>query len=328
MASKYVSTYERVNNSRRKSIAVVIGFILFFGLIFSLIGLFFGQSNYYYDLYDVLLSVGAGAGLGIIISLIISMVSYRRSGKILAKAAGANEIGRNENPYLYELVDSIAAGAQILPPKVYIIESGEMNAFASGSGGGKSMVAVTRGLLEVLNREELEGVIAHEIAHLKNDDIKFVSLAAALAASMLMILNVFGRGMLYSGRGNRSKSKGYQGGGGRGNAIIFVLAMVLSLIAVIIGPIIVRIMQSAVSKQREFLADASGATIIGYPLGLASALEKIDKYNHQYLEHHETAFSNKSVHALCISQPFAKKVSKLFATHPPIEERVARLKGM
>lgn len=324
MSAKYVSTYERVNKSRNKSIAVVIGFILFFGLIFALIGLFFAQSSYYYDLYDILIYAGAGASLGILISLIISMVSYKRSGKILAKAAGAREISRNENPYLYELVASIAAGAQISPPKVFIIESGEMNAFASGSGGGKSMVAVTRGLLEVLNREELEGVIAHEVAHLKNDDIKFVSLAAALGASLLMILNIFGRSMLYSGRGRRPDSRKSQGS----HAIIAIVAMVFSLIAMIIGPIIVRIMQSAVSKQREFLADASGATIIGYPLGLASALEKIDKYNRGYLANHETAFSNKSVHALCISQPLAKRASRLFATHPPIEERVARLKGM
>ncbi|HZK02648.1 MAG TPA: M48 family metalloprotease [Anaerovoracaceae bacterium] len=326
--SKYVSTYERVNRSRRRSIAVVIGFIMFFGLIFGLIGLYFSQSSYYYDFYDVLYTVAMGAGLGVLISLIISLVTYKRSGKILAKAAGAREISRKENPHLYEAVHSIAAGAQIKPPKVYIIESGEMNAFASGSGGGNSMVAVTRGLLEVLNREELEGVIAHEVAHLKNDDIKFVSLAAALAASMLMILNIFGRSMFYSRRGGRVAVRNSRDSGGRGNAIVIVVAMLLSVIAIVIGPLIVRIMQSAVSKQREFLADASGATIIGYPLGLASALEKIDKHNRRYLEQNETAFINKSVHALCISQPLTKKVSRLFATHPPIEERVSRLKGM
>lgn len=329
MKSNYVSTYDRVNKSRRNSIGVVIGFIIFFALIFGLLGLLYGQSLYYYSSYDLIISIVAGAAAGIIISLIISMVSYRRSGKILAKAAGANEISRNDNPYLYETVSAIAAGAQIKEPKVFIIESGELNAFASGSGGGNSMVAVTRGLLDVLNREELEGVIAHEVAHLKNDDIKFVSLAAALAASMLMILNIFGRGMFYSGRGRQvTSSNNRKGGGGNANAIIFVIAMVLSLIAIIIGPLIVNMMQSAVSKQREFLADASGAAILGYPLGLASALEKIDKYNRGYFNQHESAFTNKSLHALCISQPFTRKASRLFSTHPPIEERIARLKKM
>lgn len=326
MAKNYVSVYERVNHSKRNSILVVIGFIVFFALIFSLIGLFYGQSVYYGDYYDLLLTVLVGAGLGISISLIISIVSYRRSGKILAKAANAVEVKREDNPYLYEMVDAIAAGAQIQPPRVYIIESGEMNAFASGSGGGNSMVAVTRGLLEVLNREELEGVIAHEVAHLKNDDIKFVSLAAALSATLLMILHAFGRGMYFSGRGRRSSSSNSRGGGG--NAIILVVVMLASIIAIVLGPLIVRAMQSAVSKQREFLADASGAAIIGYPLGLASALEKIDQYNRRYLTQHATAFTNESVHALCISQPFTKKVSRLFSTHPPIEERIERLRGM
>lgn len=325
MSSKYVSTFERVNHSRRNSIAVVAGFILFFGFIFALIGLFLGQSTYYYDIYDVLFYVIGGAGLGILISLIISVVSYRRSGKILAKAAGAEPVSRQDNPYLYEVVDAIAAGAQITPPKVYIIESGEMNAFASGSGGGNSMVAVTRGLLKVLNREELEGVVAHEVSHLKNDDIKFVSLAAALAAALLMILNIFGRSMHLTRRGSGSRNS--RSGGG-GNAVILIVVMVLSLLAVILGPLIVRAMQSAVSKQREFLADASGAAIIGYPLGLASALEKIEKYNRSYLEQHESAFTNQSVHALCISRPIAKKVSRLFSTHPPIDERISRLRSM
>jgi len=104
--------------------------------------------------------------------------------------------------------------------------------------------------------------------------------------------------------------------------------MAASIIAIVLGPLIAKAMQSAVSKQREFLADASGAVIIGYPLGLASALEKIDDYNRRYLESHQTAFVNQSVHALCISQPLAKKVSRLFATHPPIEERIKRLREM
>lgn len=304
---------------------VVIGFVLFFGLIFSLLGYNLIGGGYYYSWEDFLVSMVLSGGTGVLIALLISFITYKRSGKILAKAANARKIDKKDSPQLYEMVGALAAGAQITEPDVYIVESGELNAFASGSGGGKSMVAVTRGLLEHLNREELEGVLAHEVSHLKNDDIKMVSLVAALAASMMMILNIFGRSMMFSrGTGMRSSEKNRSGG----NAIIALVAMIFTIFAVILGPIIIRIMQSAVSKQREYLADATGASIIGYPLGLASALEKITKYNNAYFEKNKTAFSNGSLHALCISEPKMQKITQLFSTHPPIKERIARLRSM
>ncbi len=325
MAGKYLSVHEQVNKSRRRSIVVVVGFVIFFGLIFSLIGYYFIGGGYYYSWTDFLISMLLSGGLGVLIALVIAFISYNRSGKILAKAADARKIERRESPMLYEMVGALAAGAQITEPDVYIIESGELNAFASGSGGGKSMVAVTRGLLEQLNREELEGVLSHEVSHLKNDDIKLVSLVAALAASMMMILNIFGRSMMFSrGTSMRSSEKNRSGG----NALIAIMALVLTIFAVVLGPIIIRIMQSAVSKQREYLADASGAAITGYPLGLASALEKIAKYNNAYLENHETALHNGSLHALCISEPKIQKITQMFSTHPPIQDRIERLRNM
>ncbi len=305
---------------------VVVVFIFLFMLLFSIIGYFASGASYYYlSWQEIITAVLGGASIGLLISLSISIFTYRRSGKILAKAANAREIKREENPYLYETVKSIAAGAQINPPKVYIIDSDEMNAFASGTGKSKSMVAVTEGLLNKLNREELEGVIAHEISHLKNNDIKWVSLAAALSATLLMLMHMLRRGWLFSGRGIKGGSRSQKQGG---NPLAVIVLMAVSLVAVVLGPLIARAMQSAVSKQREYLADASGAAIIGYPLGLASALEKIDKYNRGYMENHKTVIDNASIHALCISPPIVKKAAGLFSTHPPIEERIRRLKGM
>ncbi len=319
--SKYISTYDQINNSKRNSIIVVIAYILLFTLLFAFLGYIFSGAGSSYT-NDIIMSVLVGGAIGILISLIVSIYTYRNSGKLLAKAANARELTKEENPFIYETINAIAAGAGINPPRPYIIETDELNAFASGSGGGKSMIAVTSGLIKNLNREELEGVIAHEIAHLKNEDIKFVSLVAALSATLLMIIGMLNRGFMYSGMG-RSRRNQRGGGNPIGNVIIIVIA----LIAMILAPLIVRAMQSAVSQQREFLADSSGAAIIGYPLGLASALEKIESINKAYLANHKSAFTNTSVHALCISQPMAKKLSRLFSTHPPIEERVRRLRG-
>lgn len=326
MSRQYVSIYDRANHSRRNSIIVVMVYILLFMLLFAGIGYFAsGAASYYVTWQDILISVLGGAAIGLLLSLGISLYTYRNSGKILAKAAHAREVVREEDPYLYQTIEAVAVGAQVNPPKAYIIESGEMNAFASGIGTGKSMVAVTRGLLDTLNREELEGVIAHEIAHLKNNDIKWVSLVAALSATLLMLMQMLSRGWFFSGRGGRSGSRNSRQGG---HAIVAAVLMIVAVLAIILGPLIVRAMQSAVSKQREYLADASGAAIIGYPLGLASALEKIDRINKSYLETHKSALDNTSVHALCISPPISKRVANLFSTHPPMEERIRRLRSM
>ena len=331
MSEQYVSNFEYINHSKRNSVFVIFIYILLIAVIFGAIGTLlelYGpaydfpvvQNSGYYG-WEWLFPVLVWACVGILIALIVCAYTYSESGKILAKAADAHEVSRQEEPYLFETVDAIAGGVELKTPAVFVIETPELNAFASGSSRGKSMVAVTRGMLETMNREELEGVIAHEVAHLKNDDIKFVSLAVALSATLLLITRTVSRGVFHSrgGRSNRSS-------GGSGGAAMIVLVIV-AIVIVAITPLLARALQGAVSRQREFLADASGAAIIGYPLGLASALEKISAYNSSYLENHKSSFTNSSVHALCISDPVSKRVSGLFATHPPIEERIRRLRG-
>jgi heat shock protein HtpX len=331
LTKQYVSSYEYIDHSKRNSIFVIFTYVVLFAVVFALLGGilsyftgYYGNNNYNYSvgISEFLIPLLFGGVAGVIISLIICAVTYNRSVTILAKAADAHEVSRQEEPYLFETVDAIAGGVQLSTPQIYVIETPELNAFASGSSSGKSMIAVTRGLLEKMDREELEGVLAHEISHLKNDDIKFVSLAVALSATLLLITSSVGRGFFWGGGGRR---RGSDNGGGNGIAAIVMI--VVAVVVIAITPLLARALQGAVSRQREYLADASGAVILGYPLGLASALEKINAYNASYLESNKSAFKNKSVYALCISDPIARKAAGLFATHPPIEERIRRLRG-
>lgn len=320
MNGKYKSNFTYIDNSKRNSVLVIATYIFLIALIFALlISIFFYAEGAVYTWQDLLYTIGSGAVLGALVALCVCLYTYRKSGEILAKAANAYPVDPKEEPYLFETVDAVSGGVGLTCPSIYIIETSELNAFASGSSRGKSMVAVTRGLLQTLNREELEGVIAHEISHLKNDDIKFVSLAVALSATLLLITSSVRHG-LFTGRrsSNRSDSKG-------GAAL--VVLMLVALVIVVITPLLARALQGAVSRQREFLADASGAAILGYPLGLASALEKIGAVNREQISGGRSAFANSSVHALCISDPTEKRVSGLFATHPPIAERIRRLRG-
>ena|GEM_PF-429203 len=333
MKNGYVSQFEYINHSRRNSVFVIVVYVLLIALIFGVFG--FALSYYAYepgygtyddqygavDFMEILFPALAAGALGILIALIVCAFTYKRSGKILAKAANAHEVTPVEEPYLFETVDAIAGGVELSTPKIYVIETPELNAFASGASVGDSMIAVTRGMLETMDREELEGVIAHEVAHLKNNDIKFVSLAVALSATLILITETVRHGMFRSGgRSRRSNGNG-------GNAIAMLVLLVISLVIILLVPLLAKALQGAVSRQREFLADASGASILGYPLGLASALEKIQAHNEKFLQSQKTAFTNSSVHALCISDPIPARVSGLFATHPPISERVRRLRG-
>ena len=331
MSKKYTSNFEYINHSKRNSVFVIAVYVFLIALIFGILAFLFsyyaydgGRTfSYYVGGTDIgfLAPIFLGVGIGVMISIIVCVYTYSRSGKILAKAANGHEVSRQEEPYLFETVDAIAGGVELSTPKIYVIETPELNAFASGASKGNAMIAVTRGLLDSMNREELEGVLAHEIAHLKNDDIKFVSLAVALSATLLLITYTVRRGV-FSGGGRRRSSN--QGGG---NAVVMLVLLAVAIVIVLITPLLARALQGAVSRQREFLADASGAAIIGYPLGLASALEKIESHNRSFLESNKTAFTNTSIYALCISDPIPSKISGLFATHPPIAERIRRLRG-
>lgn len=249
----------------------------------------------------------------IIFSIIMNIISYWSSAKITLALSGAKEAKREEYLELFQIVENLSITAGLPMPKVYIVNDPAPNAFATGRNKDHAVVGVTTGLLAILNKTELEGVIAHEMAHVGNRDILLSTVVVVLVGFISILADMFIRGGL--GGGRRSEGKG----GG--------ILMIIGIVLIILSPIIAKLIQLAISRKREFLADASGALLTRYPEGLASALQKISGTNIPMSRPH-TATAH-----LFISNPFGsktktgKKVSNLFSTHPPTEKRVEALLG-
>jgi len=277
----------------------------------------------------VLMVIGYASGLyfgleegGLIIAGLVALlwisISYFHGDSILLAASRAHEIQKADHPQLFNVVEELAIAAGLPMPKIYIIEDSAPNAFATGRDPHNASVAITRGLLEKLNREELQGVMAHELSHIQNRDILYATLIGAIAGAIILISDVFLRSLRFSsGRSNRSgKSKG-----GGGATLIVLLGMILAILA----PVIARLLQLAVSRQREYLADASAAFMTRYPEGLASALEKIAR------DPDPLEVASRATQHLYIVNPFEKErwsLDSLWSTHPPLEERIKRLRAM
>lgn len=255
------------------------------------------------------------AGIALVVTGIISFLSYYFSDSIVLSLSNAKKIKKEDNPKLFRTVENLCIGAGIPLPQIYIIEDSAPNAFATGRDPKHAVVCVTSGLLDKLNNAELEGVISHELSHVKNYDIRLMSVVVILVGIVALLADFFTRS-LWHGGSRKSKSSNSTG--------IFIL---IGLILAIISPLIASLIQLAISRKREFLADASGALLTRYPEGLASALEKISK-DKEPLE----AANNATAH-LYIVNPFKGKeignwFAGLFNTHPPIEERVKILRSM
>ncbi|MBP8612922.1 MAG: zinc metalloprotease HtpX [Candidatus Atribacteria bacterium] len=238
-------------------------------------------------------------------------ISYENSDKIALSSVGARPADPNQYYVLHNVVEEVAIAAGVPKPKVYIMDEQQPNAFATGKDANHAAICVTTGLLELLDRNELQGVIAHEMSHIRNRDILLMTVVAIVGGLVILLRDVMLRGMWWGGGGRSSRDKD------NNNIIFLIVGLILSILA----PIIVALIQAAVSRQREFLADATGAYIIRDPEALASALEKIGSYTKPM-----KAASDATAH-LFIANPFGK-VQKLFATHPPIEERVKRLREL
>lgn len=280
----------------------MIFFIFIVALLGSAIGYFYGN-------------IYIGIVIAVIISIIYSMIGLYSGNKMILKMTGARPVTKQEYPHLYHTIEGLAIAAGIPTPKAYVIEDSAMNAFATGRDPKNASITVTTGLLKAMNRQELEGVIAHEMSHIKNYDIRFMMLTAVLVGIVILLSDFLLRSFLW-GRG----SKGRKGGN-----IGFIL-IIIGLLLAVLSPIIGQLIKMAISRKREFMADSSGATLTRYPPGLASALKKISKDPDPLVDH-----ANKAMSHLFISTPFRKKKSfvlKLFATHPPIEERIKRLEAM
>ncbi len=291
--------YNEITSNKRRSVILIILFTLFIaalGFVFSL-----GMGDEGYGL----------VALSLFISVIMTLVSYFQGDKIALWTNGARPISEEENKYVYRIVNNLCIADGIPVPKIYIMDDPAINAFATGRDPKHASIAITTGAIQKLENEELEGVVAHELSHVKNYDIRFMMLVAVLVGAVSILAQIFFR----SGRifGGRRDSKDNAAG------IFFIIGIVLA----ILSPIIAELIKLAISRKREFLADASGSLLSRYPEGLARALEKIQAENMPMQR-----ASDATAH-LFLANPFkASGLKSLFATHPPIEERIKRLRQM
>lgn len=294
--------FQQIASNKRRSTALLI-------LLVALLAAFLGVLGGAYGSWEVGVAVAIG------VSVIAFLVAWYGGSQILLTVSGAKEIQRTDHPQLWNVVEemTIAAGLPRVP-RIYLIEDGQPNAFATGRDPEHASVAITTGLLEKLDRDELQGVMAHEIGHVRNFDIRYAMLVGVLVGAIALISDMFLRTMRFSGRRSR---------GGKGNqaqAILLVIALVFALVA----PIAAIALRMAISRQREYLADASAAEFTRNPAALARALQKIAG-DPEPLE-----VANRATQHLYIANPLRLGGDRgaLFATHPPIQDRVKRLLEM
>jgi heat shock protein HtpX len=304
--------YENIAKNRAKTVLLIISFVFFISLIGYFIGVYF---DYRYG-YGSALSV-AFLVLAMIIALFVSAGSYYFSDRIVLSMTGARPISRETDTRVYYMVEGLSIAAGVPMPRIYEIPDRGMNAFATGRNPRKGVIVFTRGLLEKLDDEELKGVISHELAHIKNYDILLGTVIVVLAGMISILANIMARFMLFGGRGRRTSKSG--------GGVIMLVLLIVGIVFILLSPLVATVIRMALSRNREYLADSTGALITRYPAGLASALRKIN-------DNSQVKTANSATAHLFISNPLGKdsKVlfKKLFNSHPPVEERIKRLEKM
>jgi len=300
--------WEHIRSNRIRSVILVVGI----GILLLLVGYFLGL--YFFN------SGTGGLIIALIIWAVLNLVAYFQGDNILLTLSQARKISRDDYPRLYNIVEEmkIASGLDKMPD-IYIIDDLALNAFATGRDSNKTAVAITSGLLQKLNRDELQGVIGHEMAHIKNRDVLLMTMCSVLLGTIVILAWYGSRFMFFSGttRTRRDSSSG----GGLGQLVIFIVAIVLMILA----PIMAQLIYFAISRRREYLADASSALYTRYPEGLASALEKLAASTSQLKS------ANQATAPMYIINPLHKKgmsASDLTSTHPPTSERIRILRSM
>jgi heat shock protein HtpX len=303
------SLYDEISRNKRSSILLAsLLSVIIIALVFSFSYIFAPEY-----LYVVL-------PLSLVFVVGYSYSSWMYGDRVVIGATGAVPAEGRDHIYLRDTVEGLSLAAGVPVPKVYVVPSDEINAFATGRDPEHASVAVTRGLLNALDRQELEGVLAHELSHVRNRDVSFMTLVAVLVGLAAILSHIILRTYRFGGvRGGRRRGRG-RGDGDRKGLEIAILAV--GFLLAIFAPILTRIVQFAVSRQREFLADASGAELTRYPDGLASALEKIKGHNRGDMD------VSEAVSHLFIADPNRSALDALYATHPPLEERIKRLRAM
>jgi heat shock protein HtpX len=292
--------YNAIKSNKVRSYLLVFFFLIFVIAVGYIFGVVLG---YGYPLLALIVAIAVG----------MALFSYYKGDQAVLKLSKAREVKKDEFPLLINIVEGLSIASGLPKPKTYVIEDNAMNAFATGRDPKHASVAVTTGLLDKLNRTELEGVIAHELSHVKNYDIRLMTLIVILVGTVVLLGDFMFRSFLFGGP---RRSRNNQGSG------IFIL---IAIVLAILSPIIAQLIKLAISRKREFLADADGALLTRYPEGLANALEKLSK-NTEPLKS-----ANKATAHLFIVNPLKNvkgNLNKLFQTHPPIDERIKRLRGM
>ena len=294
--------YEHISSNKRKSILLVTIFFIIIGFLGYAFGLYIGDAF-------------IGLGFAVIFSTIMTLISFYSGDRMILGMSSAVPADRKKYPHLVNTVEGLAIAAGIPTPKIYVIDDSAINAFATGRDPKHASVTVTTGAIKRLKRDELEGVITHELSHIRNYDIRMMMFVVVLVGIIALLSDFFLRTMIY-GKGR----KDIKGGG-----IIGVIIILLGLVLAILAPLIAQLIKLAVSRKREFLADADGALLSRNPDGLANALKKIKDDKEPLVE-----AANKATAHLFIENPlrtFSGRVNSLFSTHPDINERIKRLEA-
>ncbi len=299
------SFHDEIKRNRRKSIIlastlsiIIIALVYAFAYIFA--------PEYLYIILP----------MSFLFVIVYSYSSWMYGDQVVLRTTGARPAEGREHIYLRDTVEGLSIAAGIPPPEVYVVPSEEINAFATGRDPEHSSVAVTTGLLSVLNREELEGVLAHEVSHIRNRDVSFMTLVAVLVGLTAILSHIILRPYRYGAIGGRRGRRDRERKG------LDVVILAVGFFLAIFAPRLTRIVQFAVSRQREYLADASGVELTRYSGGLASALEKIRNHNRGEMD------VSEAVSHLFIADPNRSALDVLYATHPPMDERIRRLREM
>jgi len=293
--------YNQIDSNKRKTWLLMTIFLI----VIVLLGWVFGEA------YD--LGYG-GLVIALMIAVLMNLFSYFKGDKVALAISGAHPIQKENNPYIYRLVENLTIASGLPLPKIHVINDPNINAFACGRDPRHASIAITTGAAEKLENEELEGVIAHELSHIKNYDIRLMTIVIVCVGVVTLMADFFLRANFMFG-GKRDRNSGNLG------AILMIAGLVLA----ILSPVFATLIQLAVSRKREYLADASSSLLTRYPEGLARALEKIRDFNQPMKR------ANHATAHLYIASPFSgvgKKMAGLFATHPPIDERIRRLRTM
>jgi heat shock protein HtpX len=313
MAGSDLGTFrERIARNRRNSLLLIAAFLAFIAVFGYVIG---------YAWLGNPVRALAGLAFALVIGVIAGLISYYGGDRMVLAASRAREITHDDAPVLFNVVEEMSIAAGIPMPKVYIVDDTAPNAFATGRSPEHATVAVTSGLLEKLDRDELQGVMAHEMSHVANFDIRYSMLVGILVGTTVLISDFFLRGLWFGG----GRGGGRRGGGDNGGGQLQLIMMLIAIVLAILAPLFARLLQLSISRQREFLADATAVRLTRNPKGLADALQKISGDN-EVLE-----VANRATAHLYIVNPikkFEKRSKGLFSTHPPIEERIQILRAI